>query len=189
MSGAADEALSRARWQPVVFAPRPSRRALLERRPAGSLRPLRSRTLARVERFGRKTSAASRHVRLKPDTTEEPSASDSRVPLRQRTRDLGDRFGVEDEIVALEQARDARLVNFHLQSADAERAEGRDAVRAHPRPGDGAAGLPSSDPAQSCPAVAEPESALPQRADAAYGSLTAAELDNECKRHATFPTR
>src|SRR6476646_1542884 len=46
----------------------------------------------------------------------------------QAARDLGDRFRVEDEIVALEEARDARLVNFHLQSADAERAEGGDAV-------------------------------------------------------------
>ena len=43
-------------------------------------------------------------------------------------RDLGDRFGVEHRVVALEQPRDARLVDLHLQAADAERAEHDDAV-------------------------------------------------------------
>src|SRR5687768_11975065 len=33
---------------------------------------------------------------------------------------LGDRFGVEDEIVPLEQAGEARLVYLHFQAADAE---------------------------------------------------------------------
>ena len=47
-----------------------------------------------------------------------------------RPGDVGDRLGVEHEIVALEQAGDAGLVDLHLQAADAERAERRDARRA-----------------------------------------------------------
>ena len=42
--------------------------------------------------------------------------------------DVGDRLGVEHGVVALEQPGDARLVDLHLQAADAERAERRDAV-------------------------------------------------------------
>src|SRR5947208_11173027 len=46
----------------------------------------------------------------------------------QLPRDVGDRFGVQHEVVALEQARDARLVHLHLQVADGERAEAPHAV-------------------------------------------------------------
>jgi len=47
---------------------------------------------------------------------------------RETFGELGDGLRVEDGVVALEQARDARLVDFHLESAHADRAERGHAV-------------------------------------------------------------
>src|SRR3989454_8803144 len=47
---------------------------------------------------------------------------DSRLLRHQLPRDVGDRLGVQHEVVALEQACDARLVQLRLEVADGERA-------------------------------------------------------------------
>src|SRR5438876_11343752 len=51
----------------------------------------------------------------------------SRLWRHQLPRDVRDRLGVQHEVVALEQAYDARLVQLHLEVADGERAEAHDA--------------------------------------------------------------
>src|SRR2546422_1710600 len=53
---------------------------------------------------------------------------DSRLLRHQLPRDVGDRLGVQHEVVALEQACDARLVQLRLEVADGERAEAHDAL-------------------------------------------------------------
>src|SRR5437899_12812126 len=53
---------------------------------------------------------------------------DSRLLRHQLPRDVGDRLGVQHEVVALEQACDARLVQLRLEVADGERAEAYDAL-------------------------------------------------------------
>src|SRR3989442_14689740 len=53
---------------------------------------------------------------------------DSRLLRYQLPRDVGDRLGVQHEVVALEQACDARLVQLRLEVADGERAEAHDAL-------------------------------------------------------------
>src|SRR5690606_37554293 len=50
------------------------------------------------------------------------------APASELGRQIVDRFGVEDPVVALEGAGDARLVELHLEAPDAERAEGDDAL-------------------------------------------------------------
>src|SRR6266576_888107 len=50
----------------------------------------------------------------------------------QLPRDVGDRLGVQHEVVTVEQARDARLVQFHLQVADGERSEAPYAILRDP---------------------------------------------------------
>src|SRR5690606_29101068 len=66
-------------------------------------------------------TADSANARVETPTITTASAS-------ELGRQIVDRFGVEDQVVALEQPRDAGLVQLHLEAADAERAEGEGAV-------------------------------------------------------------
>src|SRR5690606_18318564 len=66
-------------------------------------------------------TADSANARVETPTITTASAS-------ELGRQIVDRFGVEDQVVALEQPRDAGLVQPHLEAADAERAESGDAA-------------------------------------------------------------
>src|SRR5213592_1458732 len=55
---------------------------------------------------------------------------------REIARHFGNGFGVEDEVVPVEQARDAGPVDLHLQVANAERTKHHDSVAIHTVVGD-----------------------------------------------------
>src|SRR3989475_714133 len=55
----------------------------------------------------------------------------SRLLRHHLPRDVGDGLGVQHEVVALEQARNARLVHFHLEISDGEGAEAHHAFLRH----------------------------------------------------------
>src|SRR5882762_1651416 len=55
----------------------------------------------------------------------------SRLRRHQLPRDVGDGLGVQHEVVALEQARNARLVHFHLEVSNGEGAEAHHALLGH----------------------------------------------------------
>src|SRR5438876_6976452 len=55
----------------------------------------------------------------------------SRLRRHQLPRDVGDGLGVQHEVVALEQARNARLVHLHLEVSDSECAEAHHAFLHH----------------------------------------------------------
>src|SRR5690242_13359046 len=75
----------------------------------------------------RAADAAAARIETPASTTRDIGA---RLLLggRERSRDVGDRLGVEHRVVLLEEARDAGLVHLHLQPSNAERTEDDHAV-------------------------------------------------------------
>src|SRR6266702_3074253 len=82
-------------------------------------------------RNSRPSSSPHRSMLTVPGSIPMTRGIGSRLRRHQLPRDVGDGLGVQHEVVALEQARDARLVHLHLEISDGECAQAHHAVFRH----------------------------------------------------------
>src|SRR6266571_673149 len=82
-------------------------------------------------RNSRPSSSPHRSMLTVPGSIPMTRGIGSRLRRHQLPRDVGDGLGVQHEVVALEQARNARLVHLHLEVSDRECAEAHHAFLRH----------------------------------------------------------
>src|SRR5437879_13165138 len=122
---------SRAR---VRGSPYPEGPATRSSGAAASRRAMKRAGSARASAVGqewsrntRPSSRPQRSMLTVPGSMPTTRGIGSRLGRHQLPRDVGDGLGVQHEVVALEQARDARLVQLRLEVSDAKGTEDRDA--------------------------------------------------------------
>src|SRR5213080_1249832 len=126
-------------WTRVIGTPYPDGPTTRSSGPAASSSATKGAGSASASAVGqersrnrRPLSSPQRSILTVPGSMPMTRGIGSRLRRHQLPRDVGDGLGVQHEVVALEQARNARLVHLHLEVSDGECAEAHHAFLRHP---------------------------------------------------------